>query len=107
MSFFNKSKSDTTRFTIYKPEPVNTDIHSKWRKPSSAYLENKRAKLQQLSILKTLTKASSVLNVTLAVCIFFALIALLFFTDYERVVFDDGTYLSCIIEPNGTIVTKY
>lgn len=107
MSLFNKNKVDTRRFALYKPEPANTDVHSKWRKPSGAYLESKRAKTQQLSILKTLTKVSSIINVSLAVCILFALIALVSFTDYERVVFDDGTYLSCIIEPDGTIVTKY
>ncbi|MGP5059448.1 hypothetical protein ACTXIV_12190 [Psychrobacter celer] len=107
MSFFNKNKADTDRFVLYKPEPPNTDIHSKWRKPSSSYLENKRAKTQQLSLLKTLIKLSSVLNVALGVCVFCALIMLVFFTDYERIVFDDGTYLSCIIEPDGSIVTEY
>lgn len=107
MSFFNKNKADTDRFALYKPEPPNTDVHSKWRKPSNSYLESKRAKTQQIKILKVLMKAVSTLNVVLAIVVFCALILLVFFTDYERVVFDDGTYLTCILEPDGSIVTKY
>lgn len=108
MLFFGKKSSSTGRaISLYKPEPVNTDRHSKWRKPNNAYLDSTRAKTRQLNILKSFTKTLSILNVVIALCIFIALIVLLFFTDFERVVFDDGTYLSCIIEPDGTIVTKF
>lgn len=104
---FQKKNASGTRVDLYVPEPVHSDKFSKWRRPEQSYLFDPEAKRRQWQLSLLILKSSSVLNMLLALVVMVGIIKLLLFTDYERVVFDDDTYLSCIVEPDGTISTSY
>lgn len=105
---FKKDGVNTGRVDLYVPErDVKEDRFSKWRKPDQAYLDDSDAKKRQLQISTFLLKFSNSLNIMLAVLVLAGIVKLLLFTDYERVVFDDGTYLTCIVEPDGSISVNY
>lgn len=105
---FGKNKQDTGRVNLYVPEKnVKEDRFSKWRKPEQSYLDDVEAKRRQLSLMEFFLKTSNALNILLAIVVFAGIVKLLAFTDYERVVFDDGTYLNCIAEPDGSISVNY
>lgn len=104
---FRKKNVNSNRIDLYVPETMHKDKFSKWRKPEQSYLFDPDAKARQLQLSLLILKASNILNMLLALVVMIGIIKLLLFTDYERVVFDDDTYLSCIVEPDGTISTSY
>lgn len=104
---FRKKNVISNRVDLYVPEPMHDDKFSKWRRPEQSYLLDPEAKRRQLQLSLLILRASNILNILLALVVMIGIIKLLLFTDYERVVFDDDTYLSCIVEPDGTISTSY
>lgn len=104
---FSKKNVNNNRVDLYVPETMHNDRFSKWRKPEQAYLNDPEAKRRQLQLTTFILKVSGMLNMLLALVVMVGIVKLLLFTDYERVVFDDDTYLTCIVEPDGTISTSY
>lgn len=104
---FKTKKVNDLRVDLYVPEPSHNDRFSKWRRPEQDYLSNPKALQRQHKLLIVILRFSNVINLLLAAAVIAGIVKLMMFTDYERVVFDDDTYLSCIVEPDGTISTSY
>jgi len=104
--FKSKNKVGTENskmIPLYVPESSNTDKYSRWRKKDYSHLDNPVVKERHLGVLKNILQYSSVLNLILCLIIFLGIINLIFFTNYDYTILDDGTYLNCIIDVNGVV----
>lgn len=87
---------------LYVPEPVHNDPNSDWRKQDLDFLADPRALKRQREFGNKAIAILTYINIFLCAAIFIGIIKLLFFTNYETVYIDDGTYHSCVIE-NGVV----
>lgn len=104
---FGKKKQQANigkKIQLYVPDSQNTDKYSNWRKPDTYFRDSPLTKQHQLALFRKLVNAFSVLNMIL--CGFTILIAvmLIFFTQFEHAVLDDGTYLNCFIDSQGKVL---
>lgn len=104
---FGKKKNQAAtskRVPLYAPEKENTDKYSKWRKPDTSFRDSPMAKRRNFALYGKLINAFSALNVILCGLTILASVTLIFFTQFEHTILDDGTYLKCFIDSQGKVL---
>ena len=87
--------------TIYNPN------NSKWRASQGVYLGDVDARLRLLKHSKMLFAISQGISIFLVLIIFVGVMKLIFFTNYETLIMDDGSQLFCTIDDDGSIAVAY
>lgn len=105
--FFSKKKNGTADKDIYddpkycyRPEQQNGgyDNYTTWRKPVDLYANRTSAKHKFLNIAHKTGTVFCVLNIVLFFFVLLMLFAVISRVDDERIVFSDGSMLTCIYE---------
>ena len=92
-----KNTKDEDKIWLYVPETPHNDPNSKWRKIDTDFLVQPDILKKQRAINAKIITFFSYIIMFLCTCIFLGIIKLLFFTKYETVYLDDGTYHSCVV----------
>lgn len=90
---------------LYEPEDLSNieDRFSLWRKSESLYHTDKTTLFKYNELLKRLINYTNTLSALLATALLLGVLYLVLFGNFEKTVLIDGTYLSCVVQPDGTI----
>lgn len=106
--FKSKHKENSNeKLWLYVPETPHHDSNSDWRRPNTYIINHPRVLNKQRVISSKIITFLTYIIILLCICLFFGIIKLLFFTKYETVFIDDGTYQSCIIDGNTVKPYQY
>lgn len=102
-----KNTQNNDKIWLYVPETPHNDPNSKWRKIDTDILVQPDILKKQRAIGSKIITFLSYIIIILCACIFLGIIKLLFFTKYETVYLDDGTYHSCVVEKESVEPYQY
>lgn len=102
-----KNTQNNDKIWLYVPETPHNDPNSKWRKIDTDILVQPDILKKQRAISSKIITFLSYIIIILCACIFLGIIKLLFFTKYETVYLDDGTYHSCVVEKESVEPYQY
>ena len=81
--------------------------NSKWGKPQGLYMNDVDARVRLVKFFRRFLAISQAITLFLALVIFIGVITLIFFTNYESVIMDDGSQLFCTLDKDGTVAIAY
>lgn len=99
--------ADNSDNLLLDDKSLYSEHNSKWRAPQGVYMNDVDARLRLVRFARILLTVSQLISVFLALIIFIGVMKLVFFTNYETVIMDDGSQLFCTLDDDGAVAVAY
>lgn len=99
--------ADNSDDLLLDDKSLYDEHNSKWRAPQGVYINDIDARLRLVKYARILLTISQIISVSLTLIIFVGVMKLVFFTNYETVILDDGSQLFCTIDEDGAVAVAY
>lgn len=99
--------ADNSDDLLLDDKSLYDEHNSKWRAPQGVYMNDVDARLRLVRFARILLTISQLISVFLTLIIFIGVMKLIFFTNYETVIMDDGSQLFCTLDDDGAVAVAY
>lgn len=99
--------ADNSDDLLLDDKTLYDENNSKWRAPQGVYMNDVDARLRLVRYARIFLTISQIISVSLALIIFVGIVKLVFFTNYETVILDDGSQLFCTLDKDGAVAVAY